>query len=336
MWSGDPGTHGSGDHSLCSTAVIWTVTCITMRFSWVLRLAWVLVLLLGTHCYEAMPIPFLTPMEGSGWEDLESIFTSSEPSPDPTLMTQSYITQGPTHQAPPHNTHSPAHSTQSNADKTPPPATHSPAHTTQGHANMDLPNNCSPAPPSDSSGVEHFLLERMTGFLQDNLALVLALSALVAAAIFLACCAAAVSRHRKVAAYYPSAFPAGRYVDQRDKAGGAPSFREVPERPPDTRPAEQHDSGRQLQQDILNAAKKLRTPTKTASAGSKGGEGGKRTPPAVAPKTRLVSPERGESKAEGGAGGCAEQEFRREVRPLNMGLLYQLLWLPRIITLKPL
>ncbi|KAJ8261041.1 hypothetical protein COCON_G00167640, partial [Conger conger] len=125
----------------------------------------------------------------------------------------------------------------------------------------------SPVQPSDSTAVEHFLLTQMRSFLQDNLVLVLLVSSLMAGGIFLVCCASAVSRQRKFAAYYPASFPATCYVDQSDKAGGEPAFRQVPNRSPDTLAPEPRDSAHQLQQEILTATRKLRTPTKTPTGG---------------------------------------------------------------------
>ncbi|KAJ8393922.1 hypothetical protein AAFF_G00054550 [Aldrovandia affinis] len=249
----NPGPHSPAAPGVkgCNAAI--TVFRGIMKFCRVL-LACVSMLLLMLNCCEATPLPFHrdlpfhTPTEGSGEDDLESPVTSP------------HTSLGPAHMAPPYSTHGPAHIAPSYSTPSPTHTPHSPAH------------------PSDSAGVEQHFLEQVTDFLQENLLLVLVLSSLLAAIIFLACCASAMSRRRKVAAYYPSAFPAARYVDQRDTAGGVPSFHEVPDRPPDSRLVEPHDSARQLQQDILTAARKLRTPTKNTAAG-RGGEDTKRSPP---------------------------------------------------------
>ncbi|KPP60286.1 transmembrane protein 119-like [Scleropages formosus] len=119
------------------------------------------------------------------------------------------------------------------------------------------------------------LLGRAAGFLRENLLLSIAAPSLLVAVIVLLCCASAVGHKRKSNAYYPSSFPAQKYVDERDKAGGAGTFSEVPERPADSRCARPVDSAKQLRADIRNAAKNLRTP-----AGSPAGEtGGKETRP---------------------------------------------------------
>ncbi|XP_035246619.1 transmembrane protein 119-like [Anguilla anguilla] len=174
-----------------------------------------------------------------------------------------------------------------------------------------------PAHPSDSTGVEHFLLGQVRGFLRENLVMVLLVSSLLTAGVFLVCCASAVRRQRKFAAYYPSSFPATCYVDQRDKAGGEPAFRHVPNRPPDAPAAEPRDAAHQLQQDILSAARKLRqTPTKNPARGQ-GGKSDKHSPPEVR-RRQLDTPQTEETSTEKGQ-EVTPTEKGQEVTPTEKG-----------------
>ncbi|XP_041754032.1 transmembrane protein 119b [Coregonus clupeaformis] len=124
------------------------------------------------------------------------------------------------------------------------------------------PASESPTTSDGSTHVEPFLLSLMVHFLQENMLLILVASILFITIFLILCCACIMSRKRKVNAYYPSSFPSKMYVDQRDKTGGTKLFNEVPEKPSNGQQAEPMDSSKQLQQDIMRAAKNLRTPSK--------------------------------------------------------------------------
>ncbi|XP_036385467.1 transmembrane protein 119-like [Megalops cyprinoides] len=264
------------------------------------HVAYLLVVLLWICCCEATPFPFRTSAEGSGDDDLES------------LIFIPHTTRRPVHAAPPHFTHSPSHTappyiTKSSVHAAPPDTTHSsthkiPSYTTHSTANVAPPytTHGPVAPPptaiSNGSDVELRLLQQVAGFLQDNLLLVIMVCSLVAFIIFVICCASFMSHKRKVNAYYPSSFPATKYVDETDKSGGARTFSEVPERPANSPQPEPVDSAKQLQEDILTAARKLRTPTKTMSGGRDGGDL-KQKPPEE-PKNQLDAPQSEETPAE--------------------------------------
>ncbi|NXN61233.1 TM119 protein, partial [Rynchops niger] len=90
--------------------------------------------------------------------------------------------------------------------------------------------------------------------------------------LFIICAAVIVRQKHKASAYYPSSFPKKKYVDERDKAGGARAFSEVPEKAPDPGAEEPLDGGRQLQADILAAAQNLKSPPKASLANGARGE----------------------------------------------------------------
>ncbi|XP_028318933.1 transmembrane protein 119b [Gouania willdenowi] len=107
-------------------------------------------------------------------------------------------------------------------------------------------------------------LKDFENFLNKNMLLIL-IAAVILLLLFITVCAAVfVSRRCKVNAYYPSAFPPKMYVDQHDKTGGANLFHEVQENKAAPKQVKEHmDSHKQLQADIMKAAKSLRTPTKS-------------------------------------------------------------------------
>ncbi|XP_023663977.2 uncharacterized protein [Paramormyrops kingsleyae] len=116
---------------------------------------------------------------------------------------------------------------------------------------------------SSGTRMEQSVLSQVAGFLQDHLLLIVTSASLLVTVVFLLCCAAVVSRKRKTSSYYPSSFPAQKYVDERDSIGGSRTFSEVPDRQPDSQGAEPVDSARQLQVDIMKAAKNLRSPSRS-------------------------------------------------------------------------
>ncbi|KAL2100511.1 hypothetical protein ACEWY4_004905 [Coilia grayii] len=111
--------------------------------------------------------------------------------------------------------------------------------------------------------VEPFTVSRLVDFLRENLFPILVISSLLVLVIVIVSCASVLSHRHKVSAYYPCSFPAKMYVDQRDKAGGAKLFSEVPEKAAEAGQREPaKDSARRLQDDILMIAKNLRSPAK--------------------------------------------------------------------------
>ncbi|XP_035040122.2 transmembrane protein 119b [Hippoglossus stenolepis] len=120
--------------------------------------------------------------------------------------------------------------------------------------------------PAGPTHVETDFLSQVVNFLEENMLLILVTTSFILLVLFIICGAIFMSRRRKVNAYYPSSFPSKMYVDHRDKTGGAKPFNEVPEKPAPEQESEPVDSHRQLQADIMRAAKRLRTPNKSVDA----------------------------------------------------------------------
>lgn len=124
--------------------------------------------------------------------------------------------------------------------------------------------------PVGPTHVETDFLSQVVLFLEENMLLILVFGSLTLLLFLIICGAIFMSRRHKVNAYYPSSFPSKMYVDHRDKTGGAKSFNEVPEKPAPEQRSEPVDSHRQLQADIMRAAKSLRTPNKSVDAATEG------------------------------------------------------------------
>lgn len=112
-------------------------------------------------------------------------------------------------------------------------------------------------------------LKRVENFLRENTLLILVTITLVFLIFLIICGAFFMSRKHKLNAYYPSSFPSKMYVDHRDKTGGAKPFHEVPEKESLEQINEPMDSHKQLQADIMRAARSLRTANKTVVDGQK-------------------------------------------------------------------
>lgn len=120
--------------------------------------------------------------------------------------------------------------------------------------------------PTGPAPVETDLLGDTVSFLQENMLLVIVSSVFILLLFLIVCGAIFMSRRHKVNAYYPSSFPSKMYVDRRDKSGGAKPFSEVPEKPAPEQQPEPVDFHKQLQADIMRAARSLRTPSKPTDA----------------------------------------------------------------------
>ncbi|XP_044031011.1 transmembrane protein 119b [Siniperca chuatsi] len=120
--------------------------------------------------------------------------------------------------------------------------------------------------PVGPTHVETDFLSQVVNFLEENMLLFLVSATFILLVFLIICGAIFMSRRRKVNAYYPSSFPSKMYVDLRDKTGGTKPFNEVPEKPAPEQESEPVDSHKQLQADIMRAAKSLRTPNKCVDA----------------------------------------------------------------------
>lgn len=116
------------------------------------------------------------------------------------------------------------------------------------------------------------VLDGLVDFFKEYLLLVVVVGSLSFVLLFIICAAVIVRQKHKASAYYPSSFPKKKYVDERDKSGGARDFSEVPDKAPEAGVEEPMDGGRQLQADILTAAQNLKSPHKAPLANGAQGE----------------------------------------------------------------
>lgn len=120
--------------------------------------------------------------------------------------------------------------------------------------------------PADPTHVETDFVRQAVDFLEENMLLIIVSSVFILVLFLITCGAIFMSHRHKVSAYYPSSFATKMYVDHRDKTGGAKLFNEVPEKTTPEQQSEPVDSHKQLQADIMRAAKSLRTPNKPTEA----------------------------------------------------------------------
>ncbi|KAF3702056.1 Transmembrane protein 119 Osteoblast induction factor [Channa argus] len=120
--------------------------------------------------------------------------------------------------------------------------------------------------PVSPTHVEKDIFSQAMMFLKENMLLILVAATFIILLSLIISGAIYMSRRQKVNAYYPSSFPSKMYVDHRDKTGGAKLFNEVSENPTPGQESGSVDSHKQLQQDIMRAAKSLRTPNKSVDA----------------------------------------------------------------------
>lgn len=120
--------------------------------------------------------------------------------------------------------------------------------------------------PADPVKEEPSFIEQLGNFLEENMLLILVATVLILLVLLIVCASVYLSHRRKVNVYYPSSFPSKMYVDHQDKTGGTKPFSEVREKVAPEQEAETVDSHKQLQADIMRAAKSLRTPNKSADA----------------------------------------------------------------------
>ncbi|XP_061655810.1 transmembrane protein 119b [Phyllopteryx taeniolatus] len=143
----------------------------------------------------------------------------------------------------------------------------------EGSADLEEPDNVtsSGAPLDHRSTTSDFLVQ-LADFLRDHVFLVLVAVSLVLILVLAVCGVIFLTRRRKANAYYPSSYPAKMYVDQLDKSGGVRGFHEILDKKKELASdgeSEPVDSHKQLQADIMRAAKSLRTPTRTLEDASK-------------------------------------------------------------------